>query len=124
MSEAPVFVPSIDDYVKAFRKIDSDMRDNHRKMLAAHYNSPCHVSTARKLGQAAGGDFQKANLQYGHLGTRIAEAMGVNFTGMEMLALTIPSGDVANSEPLWVLRTNVASALEELGWVEKTSHLF
>jgi hypothetical protein len=54
----------------------------------------------------------------------VADALGIGFRGVSMLVLMVPPGEVTNDEWLWVLRANVAAALEELGWVEKTSHLF
>lgn len=125
MSNTPEFTPSTQAYVTAFRKIEANMKETHRKMLAENYNAPCHAATAKSIGQAAGyNGFQAANLQYGHLGTMVAEEMGLDVKGVEMLAHMIGPNQLTNTEWLWIMRTNVAAALEELGWVEKRSHLF
>jgi hypothetical protein len=41
-----------------------------------------------------------------------------------MLVLFGPKGSETNTEWLWIMRENVAQALEELSWVSKTSNLF
>ena len=121
----PVYVPSISDYVAAFKKIESRMTDNQHKMLVNHHASPGYVTTSRNLAHSVGfSDYNAANLHYGKLGKMLADAMGIAWQGVEMLVLFGPKGTGTNTEWLWVMRENVAQALEELSWVSKTSNLF
>jgi hypothetical protein len=123
--KAPEFVPSVKDYIKAFKKIEAKIKPKQREMLLTHYEQICHVTTARDLALLVEyEDFNAANLWYGKLGSLIAEAMDIDFRGVSMLVLMVPPQRATNVEWLWVLRANVVSALEELGWVEKQSHLF
>lgn len=125
MNDSPEFVPSTTDYVNAFTTIESKMTDNQRQMLTGHYRQRGYIATAGIIAQLGGySDYETANAQYGRLGSLVADAMGIGFRGVSMLVLMVPAGEVTNDEWLWVLRANVAAALEELGWVEKTSHLF
>jgi hypothetical protein len=69
-------------------------------------------------------DYNAANLQYGKLGIMLADAMGIAWRDVSMLVLFGPKGTGTNTEWLWIMRENVAQALEELSWVSKTSNLF
>ena len=123
----PVYVPSVSDYVAAFKKIESRMTDNQHKMLVNHHASPCHVTTARELAHSVGySDYNGANLHYGKLGIMLAEAMDITWrdNSVSMILIGAPPGTATNTEWIWVMRENVAQALEELGWVKKTSQLF
>jgi hypothetical protein len=121
----PVYVPSVSDYVAAFKKIESRMTDNQHKMLVNHHASPGYVTTSRNLGHSVGfSDYNAANLQYGKLAIMLADAMGIAWRDVSMLVLFGPKGSETNTEWLWIMRENVAQALEELSWVSKTSDLF
>ena len=121
----PVYVPSISDYVAAFKKIESKMTDNQHKMLVNHHASPGYVTTSRTLAYSVGfSDCNAANLQYGKLGIMLADAMSIAWRDVSMLVLFGPKGTETNTEWLWIMRENVAQALEELSWVSKTSNLF
>ena len=123
----PVYVPSVSDYVAAFKKIESRMTDNQHKMLVNHHSSPGYVTTSRNLAHSVGfSDYNAANLQYGKLGIMLAEAMDIAWRDISvaMLVIGAPPGTATNTEWLWIMRENVAQALEELGWVSTTSNLF
>jgi len=125
MNDAPKFAPSIEDYVNAFTSIESKMTDNQRRMLTGHYQQRGYIATAGIIAKLGGySDYETANAQYGRLSSLAADTMGIGFRGASMLVLMVPAGEVTNDEWLWILRTHVATALEELGWVKKTSHLF
>jgi hypothetical protein len=124
-AKAPQFVPSVKDYVSAFRVIEGQITKNQRKMLVEHYNSYCYITTATDMAIAAGyTGFIAANGQYGRLGSMISNALGLGSLGVITIALMVPPYGKIIREWLWVMRFNVAEALEQLGWVEKTSHLF
>ena len=121
----PVYVPSVSDYVTAFKKIESKMTDKQHKMLVNHHASPGYVTTSSSLAYSVGlSDNKAANLQYGKLGIMLADAMGIAWRDVSMLVLFGPKGTESNTEWLWIMRENVAQALEELSWVSKTSDLF
>jgi hypothetical protein len=121
----PELVPSVADYVKAFQEIEPKLTKNQRRMLINHSTAPCYVTTARDQALSVGyKDYGAANIQYGRLGSKIADAMGIKFRGVLMLVIMAHPGTATNTEWLWVMRANVVQALEELGWVEKKSHLF
>ena len=123
-NKPPKLVPSVKDYVSAFRKIENELKPNQFKMLEKHYNCNCHITTATDLAFAMDyKNFNAANMQYGKLGSMVSNALGLGHLGVITLVLMLPPSD-ANSEWLWVMRDNVAEALEKLGWVTKTSHLF
>jgi hypothetical protein len=120
---APTLVPDVPAYVYALQKID--ITEKQKEMLRIHYASPCRITTARDLAQSVGfPDYGAANLQYGLLGSKVADALGIGFRGVSMLVVMARPGTATNTEWIWVLRENVVLALEELGWVEKSTHLF
>lgn len=42
-NDAPEFAPTVEDYVSAFRKIESQMTEKQRKTLMVHYQQWCKV---------------------------------------------------------------------------------
>jgi hypothetical protein len=125
IKKAPEKVPSVKEYVAAFRKIENKITEKQRQMLIEHYNSNCHVTTATDM--AIKVDFNShggANMQYGILGSMVSEVLGLGKLGVITLTLMIAPDNYSTKEWLWVMRENVAIALEQLGWVKKTSHLF
>lgn len=54
----------------------------------------------------------------------VANELGLDDLGVITLVLMIPPDNYSTREWLWVMRENVAKALEDLGWVKRTSHLF
>jgi hypothetical protein len=64
------------------------------------------------------------NSQYGALGSMVAQELGLGKLGVITLVLMIEPNNYSTKEWLWIMRDNVAKALEQLGWVKKTSHLF
>ena len=124
-NKPPEFVPSVSNYLYAFKEIEDQMTNNHFLLLQAHYNSDCHITTATTLAakldyKGAGG----AKLQYGRLGSMVSNVLGLGSLGVITLVLMTPPDKFAVKEWLWVMRGNVVEALEKLKWVEKTSHLF
>jgi hypothetical protein len=123
--KAPEKVPSVKEYVAAFREIENKITKKQKQMLVEHYNSNCHVITATDM--AIKVDFNShggANMQYGILGSMVSEVLGLGRLGVITLTLMIAPDNYSTKEWLWVMRENVAKALEQLGWVTKTSHLF
>lgn len=60
------------------------------------------------------------------LGRKIADQLGIDlkeFVALGILVEFVDPGVAANEHFLWVLRPNVAQALEDLGWAPQVSHL-
>jgi hypothetical protein len=58
------------------------------------------------------------------LGQMLSDQFGFALRNVDVLVLFVPIGQASNTEWLWVMRENVALALEEMGWVPKTSPLY
>lgn len=113
-------LPSIDEYVRGFRVIESKMPDSHRDLLVEHYRAPGLTITATNLAKAVGyKNFRGVNLQYGKLGKRLREALRYDGGGQDsyILSYFIPPGVRGNTDWLFIMHGEVASALEILGWV-------
>src|SRR4030095_9120103 len=121
LSNSPVpprSVPTVRRYIAAFASAESRITLKQRQMLELHHSMPCLVTTARDLAFAVGyKDFGAANMQYGRLGSLIADELVIAYRGVSLLVLMAQPLTGTNSEWLWVMRYNVARALEELGWV-------
>ncbi len=111
---------SVKDYVRALRDIEPRMSSRQRAMLVGHYASPARRLSENRLaklgGYAAG---SAANLQYGKLAGMVAKALG--HTPLGDLSWTIAVWTTEkdkNGHGQWILRKEVARALEELGWVD------
>lgn len=121
--KAPKNIPSVKKYIAAFRKIENKM--TKKQMLIEHYNSNCHITTATDLALLVNYNSHSAgNSQYGALGSMVAQELGLGKLGVITLVLMIEPNNYSTKEWLWIMRDNVAKALEQLGWVKKTSHLF
>ena len=124
-SRSPHFIPSVKEYVSAFRSVEYQITAKQKVMLETHYGWYCRVITATDLALQVGfAGPGGAKLQYGKLGSMVSEALGLGSLGVITLALMVPPHKAGNPEWLWVMRGNVARALEQLGWVVDTSNLF
>jgi hypothetical protein len=114
----PRSVPTVRQYVAALAGAESRITPKQRKMLEFHHKQPCLVTTATDLAFGVGyKHFGAANIQYGKLGSLIADELGIAYRGVYLLVLMARPMTGTNSEWLWVMRHKVARALEELGWV-------
>lgn len=92
-----------------------------KKMLIVNYNSSNHTITASEMARLFKWEnYSAANLHYGKLGSEIAARLGFSLKG------TIPLHSIVEFEkPLdewhWILNKELASAMEELGWVSQES---
>ena len=111
---------SADDYLRAFDAIRDDISDLQRQLLRAHYSAPNRSVTARRLAIAVGlANFNAANLHYGKLGRLLFSVLGkpAGADNVFILANLVPPGERGNKEWLWVMRPQVAQALQLLGFV-------
>ncbi|HEX8388620.1 MAG TPA: hypothetical protein VF636_06355 [Sphingomonas sp.] len=132
-------VPSTETYREALAGILPTLPPGHKAMLAAHLRAPDHLITATLLAKAAGySGYEGANLQYGKLGQRVAEAVGfapptrengttiwtcgiardpsaeIEYPDTSMLESLERSVGAAHFE--WQLRPQVVQALRSLGF--------
>lgn len=85
-------------------------------MLRAHYNAPERTITAILMAGALGySHYSTANSQYGKLAAAVGELTGFSPAAEKLGALV--TFDMRNSEWHWILRPEVAVALERLNWV-------
>jgi putative restriction endonuclease len=115
-SPASFTPPKADRYVAAFRAV-SNITDRHIQMLRVHYNAPDRTVTAKQLAELVGyNSYSVVNAQYGRLARLIGEQLDYN-PEPERLG-TLVRFDNRHDEWHWVMRAEVAEALERLGWVE------
>jgi hypothetical protein len=121
----PRLVPTVAEYVAAFKKIEGIIHEKQREMLIKHHGCAGHVTTSLELSGLVGYADQAANIHYGQLGQMLGAALGLDeYHAIAWLVLFVPPAKHRNTQLLWIMRENVALALEELGWVPKTSDLF
>lgn len=95
------------------------MPPKHRLLLVEHYRAPRHTVTARSLAWSVGyASYGAVNLQYGILARKICEIFGQRLKyHVLIVAEFVSPKDDPRGEILWVMRSELARALEELGWV-------
>jgi 5-methylcytosine-specific restriction protein A len=117
-------VPSADRFSAALRRLSGDVPENYLLMLKAHYRAPDRTITATELARAVGyKTYAAANLHYGTLAARLAtelEQSTGEFIGLKLLVSFVMPGEQGNAEIMWVMRPEVAEALETLGWVRRS----
>ena len=127
MNPRQLRVPSVSDYVAAFRAIEPRVSEKQRELLRVHHDAPARVISATRLADAVGFEnYNAVNLQYGLLAQEILRALNVDlgdFVAVGILVEFVYPGSVTNEHYLWVLRPNVVQALEDLGWARRDSHL-
>ena len=113
--------PSPQQYVTAFRAV-GNLRENHIQMLRIHYYAPERTVTATQLAHAVGfKSYLVANLQYGRLGRLVGDQLEYN--PMQERLGTLVTFEKRQGEWHWLMRPEVADALELLSWVEEDSLL-
>ncbi len=120
-------LPSVAEYVAAFRAIESRITEKQRLLLELHHRAPAHVISATRLATEVGfRNYNAVNLQYGLLAGEVGRELGIDVPKTVRVGILVDFVDpdfAANQQWLWVLRPNVAQALEDLGWVPRLSHL-
>ena len=113
--------PTVEQYVAAFQAV-SNITDRHVQMLRIHYHAPERTITAKQLAQFVGfSNYSVANAQYGRLAKLVGEQINYN-PEPERLG-TLVRFERRQGEWHWIMRPEVATAIEELGWVEDTNLL-
>lgn len=120
-------LPAVTEYVAAFRAVEPRITDGQRALLLAHHAAQARTLTATRLAEIVGwSSYTAVNAQYGTLAGHLARALDIDLSGdvqLGVLVEFVDPGYAANEQYLWVLRPNVARALEELGWAPRVSHL-
>lgn len=115
-TEATFAPPTADRYVTAFRAV-AGLSDCHYQLLRLHYHAPERTVTAKQLAELVGyKSYSVANLQYGRLARLVGEQLDYD-PEPERLG-TLVRFEKRNGEWHWLMRPEVAQALERLGWVE------
>jgi hypothetical protein len=94
------------------------MTPNHLLLLQSHYRAPGHTTTARRLAEQVGfANWRGLNAQYGGLAKQLGEALGVEINGesVYILATFRREAGVEDNEIQFIMRPQVAQALEALG---------
>jgi putative restriction endonuclease len=113
--------PAADRYVAAFRAV-ANMSERHFQMLRVHYHAPERTVTAKRLADLVGySSYAVVNAQYGRLARLVGEQLDYN-PEPERLG-TLVRFEKRQDEWHWLMRPEVAEALERLGWVEGSASL-
>jgi hypothetical protein len=122
-----ILLPSVADYAAAFQAIEGRITPKQRELLLLHHRAQARVTSATRLAEAVGFEnYNAVNLQYGLLARQVADQLGIDLNESVVAGVLVDfvdPGFAANEHYLWVLRPNVAQALEDLGWAPKVSHL-
>jgi hypothetical protein len=120
-------LPTVAEYVTAFRAVQAKITDKQHEMLRVHHAAPARTISASRLAEAVGFEnWTAANLQYGLLAGRLNDQLALNLAEharVGVLVDFVDPGYAANEHWLWVMRPNVAQALEDLKWAPRVSHL-
>jgi putative restriction endonuclease len=101
------------DFVSALTELNLHKHD--LEMLQTHYHAPERTISASQMARALGfKTFGGANLQYGNLAKRVGEKLGFE---PETSLFVLATFDWPAGECEWIMRQQVAEALETLGWV-------
>ena len=116
MASVSVAAPTPEQYAAAFRKLRG-VTDTQLQLLRLHYHAPHRTITATQMARSAGYDhYSVANSQYGRLGRLVGERLEYN--PVQEKVGTLVTFDKRQGEWHWLMRPEVAQALEQLGWVE------
>lgn len=112
--------PSPENYVRAL----AELPEKNREILVAQYTFPGRSASAGQLAEAVGyQSHEGANSLYGNTAKLVCEFLKfekpTDEVGEGYWFLALSEWDRRNSRIVWVLRENVAKALERLGWVSK-----
>lgn len=106
-------------YKAAFSILEEEMPVKHRLMLELHYHAPKRTVTARSLAESVGyAHYGAVNLQYGTLARKVCEILGQQLKYHVLVLVEFVVPEIGTDRDLrWIMRPEVARALEELQWV-------
>lgn len=112
-------VVSTEEYVQALRYIEPEITENQRSMLISHAAAPGQVLTMSELAASVGfPNYNAANLQYGQLAGKLADAIGIVRPKYLVYVLASFDDDPDTSQSRAHLYPELLAALQQLGWVE------
>jgi 5-methylcytosine-specific restriction enzyme A len=120
--KGPVEVPPASEYVRAFQRLGGRVTPIHRQLLAEQYASHGRQVSAGLLADAVcDGEVGTVNLRYGGLAKDLCAELNVKPTirrdGSSRWWNVLARGWESQDGFIWKMRSEVAEALEILGWV-------
>jgi hypothetical protein len=110
-----------EQFKSALQKVREDMHERHFAMLRAHYYAPGRSLNSAQLAAAVGyKHFSTACFQYGGLASKLCDILGHPAGAIKLYLIVsfIKRDAKAKAHGLWIMRPQLAEALEELGWVK------
>ncbi|MGH8349122.1 MAG: HNH endonuclease, partial [Pseudomonas sp.] len=109
---------SVEQYAQALREIEVDITFKQKQMLIGHALAPGQILTMTELASLADGEgFQVANSQYGALGKRLTQALGLAKPAWWVYTLASFEDGPDSKKRLAHMHTPLRDALEQLGWL-------
>ena len=124
MPDSRTALPTPARYVQAFTTLESQISARQRQLLVEHYLCSSHTATASELAQRIGvKSYGAINLLYGRLGSLLRDEMGYGGEGQKsaVIASFSKTGGARGDEWEWHMHDEVASALEQIGWVPRAA---
>lgn len=113
--------PSPESYASAFVQLGT-VSEQQLRLLRLHYSAPERTISATEMANAAGyGHYSVVNSQYGRLAGLVGDQLRYKPTEEQLGALVTFKKRLG--EWNWIMRPQVAAALEQLGWVEGAASL-
>lgn len=129
-------LPSVEKYADALERVAAELTDHERSilktLLRVHHAAPGRVISASKLAEQMQAldfnfpNYNTVNLRYGELARKLGDELKIPPREAVQIGIFldfVPPGFCSNAEYLWVLKQNVADAIEKLSWAEPVSHL-
>lgn len=114
INESTTLIPSTQEYKLAFLRLGC-IPKSYLAMLQEHRSAANLDVTATELARAVGyQNFNAANLHYGKLGGFIGELLLL--PQPEFFVKTLVTFEYDGDEWHWIMRSEVAQALDELDW--------
>ncbi|CDH74046.1 TPA: HNH endonuclease signature motif containing protein [Pseudomonas aeruginosa] len=126
MDSAPTVTParairpvSTDEYRQALQSLAPVITEKRRRMLIGHAQAPGHAITMSELAALVGfPGYSAANLQYGLLAGKLADALGVPRPSFLVYVLASFDDDPGTSHSRAHMYPELVEALQQLGWAE------
>lgn len=115
----PITAPSAQQYAEALLRL-RPVSELQLALLRTHYHSFARTITATQLARSVGfSRYSSANAHYGRLGRLLGDSLEWNPI-KERLG-TLVTFEKRNSEWHWIMRPELAHALELVGWIDSES---
>ena len=109
---------SVEQYAQALREIEVDITFKQKQMLIGHALALGQILTMSELASLADGEgFQVANSQYGALGKKLTQALGLAKPAWWVYTLASFEDGPDSKKRLAHMHTPLRDALEQLGWL-------